>query len=140
MHTIKITFNLLFEYQCTSGKFIRLPNRIESKKIDSVARIESNRNFFLPELEYSNMAQLMPLPLTVSCFCKIQTGFTFLVPAHSGSPGQRAVKWVCVCVCVRACVRACVCVCVFNPHSCFILFKLCFSCEIVFLFLDVDNI
>ena len=44
MHTIKITANLLFEYQCTSGKFIRLPNRIE--KIDSVARIELNRNFF----------------------------------------------------------------------------------------------
>ena len=40
MHTIKITLNLLFEYQCTSGKFIRLPNLIESKKIDSVARIE----------------------------------------------------------------------------------------------------
>jgi len=33
-------------------------------------------------------AQLMPLPLTVSCFSKIQTGFTFLVPAHPGSPGQ----------------------------------------------------
>jgi len=47
MHTIKITLNLLFEYQCTSGKFIRLPNRIE-KKIDSVARIESNGNFFCP--------------------------------------------------------------------------------------------
>ena len=45
MHTIKITPNLLFEYQCTSGKFIRLPNRIESKKIDSVARIESNLFF-----------------------------------------------------------------------------------------------
>jgi len=43
--------SLLFEYQCTSGKFIRLANRI--KKIDSVARIESNRNF-LPELECSN--------------------------------------------------------------------------------------
>jgi len=27
---------------------------------------------------------------------KIQTGFTFLVPAHPGSPGKRAVKWVCV--------------------------------------------
>jgi len=40
------------------------------------------------------MAQLMPLPLTVSCFSKIQIGFTFLVPAHPGSPGQRAVKWV----------------------------------------------
>ena len=35
-----------------------------------------------------HMAQLMPLPLTVSCFSKIQIGFTFLVPAHPGSPGQ----------------------------------------------------
>ena len=51
-----------------------------------------------------HMAQLMPLPLTVSCFSKIQIGFTFLVLAYPGSPGQRAVKWVCVCVCVRACV------------------------------------
>ena len=50
-----------------------------------------------------HMAQLMPLPLTVSCFSKIQIGFTFLVPAHLGSPGQRAVKRVCVCM------RACVC-------------------------------
>jgi len=47
-----------------------------------------------------HMAQLMPLPLTVSCFSKIQIGFTFLVPVHLGSPGQRAVKRVCVCVCV----------------------------------------
>ena len=38
------------------------------------------------------MAQLMPLPLTVSCFSKIQIGLTFLVPAHPGSPGQRPVK------------------------------------------------
>ena len=50
-----------------------------------------------------HMAQLMPLPLTVSCFSKIQIGFTFLVPAHPGSPGQRAVKRVCVCVCVHKC-------------------------------------
>ena len=49
-----------------------------------------------------HMAQLMPLPLTVSCFSKIQIGFAFLVPAHPGSPGKRAVK--------RVCVRACVCV------------------------------
>jgi len=47
-----------------------------------------------------HMAQLMPLPPTVSCFSKIQIGFTFLIPADSGSPGQRAVKRVCVCVCV----------------------------------------
>jgi len=43
-----------------------------------------------------HMAQLMPLSLTVSCFSKIQIGFTFLVPAHLGSLGQRAVKRVCV--------------------------------------------
>jgi len=40
MHTIKITPNLLSEYQCTGGKFIRLPNRIET---------------FLPELECSSL-------------------------------------------------------------------------------------
>ena len=55
-----------------------------------------------------HMSQLMPLPLTVSCFSKIQIGFTFLVPAHPGSPGQTAVKRVCVCVCVCALVEYCV--------------------------------
>ena len=62
-----------------------------------------------------HIAQLMPLPLIVSCFSKIEISFTFLVLAHPGSPGKKAVKRVCVCVCacVRACVRACVCVCVF---------------------------
>ena len=45
-----------------------------------------------------HMAQLTPMPLTVSCSSKIQIGFTFLVPAHLGSPGKRAVKRVCVCV------------------------------------------
>jgi len=45
----------------------------------------------------SHMAQLMPLSLTVSCFSKIQIDFSFLVLAHPGSPGQRAVKQVCVC-------------------------------------------
>jgi len=44
-----------------------------------------------------HMAQLMSLPLTVSCFNKIQIGFAFLVPAHPGSPGKMAVKRVCVC-------------------------------------------
>ena len=43
------------------------------------------------------MAQLMPLPLTVCCFSKIQISFTFLVPA-SGSPGKRAVKRAYVCM------------------------------------------
>jgi len=44
------------------------------------------------------MAQLMPLPLTVCCFSKIQIGFTFLVPAYPGSSGQRTVKRVYVCI------------------------------------------
>ena len=43
-------------------------------------------------------AQLMPLPLTASSFSKIQIGFIFLVPADPGSPGQRAVKRVYVCM------------------------------------------
>ena len=42
-----------------------------------------------------HMAQLVPLPLTVPCFSKIQIGFTFLVPADPGSP-RHAVKRVCV--------------------------------------------
>jgi len=54
-----------------------------------------------------HMAQLMPLPLTVSCFSKIQIGCTFLVAAHLGSPGKRAIKRVCVCVCV----------CIFRFHK-----------------------
>ena len=41
-----------------------------------------------------HMAQLMPLPLTVSCSSKIQIGFTFLVPAYPGYPGKEAVKWL----------------------------------------------
>ena len=50
--------------------------------------------------------QLMPLPLTVSCYSKIQIGFTFLVLAHPGSPGKRAVKWVCACVCNDASIHS----------------------------------
>ena len=45
---------------------------------------------------YLHTVEPMPLPLTVSCFSKIQIGFTFLVPAHPGSPGQRSVERVCV--------------------------------------------
>jgi len=40
-----------------------------------------------------HMAQLMPLSLAS---VKSRLVFTFLVPAHPGSPGQRAVKRVCV--------------------------------------------
>jgi len=39
-----------------------------------------------------HMVQMVPLPAAVSCFSKIQIGFTFL--AHTGSPGQRAIKWL----------------------------------------------
>ena len=46
-----------------------------------------------------HMAQLMSLPLTVSCFSTIQIGFNFVVPTHPGSPGQRAV---CVCAVIIA--------------------------------------
>jgi len=48
-----------------------------------------------------HVAQLMPLPLTVSCVSKIQIGFTFLVSAHPGSPGKRPLNecaYVCVCL------------------------------------------
>ena len=55
-----------------------------------------------------HLAQLMPLPLTVSCVSKIQIGFTFLVPAHPGSPGKRAVKRACACVASRVDTAACV--------------------------------
>jgi len=40
---------------------------------------------------------------SLSCFSKIQIGFTFLVPAHLGSPGKGPLN-------------RCVCVCAFPPH------------------------
>jgi len=43
-------------------------------------------------------ALLMPLPPSTSCFSKIQIGFTVLVLAHLGRPGQRVIEWVCVCI------------------------------------------
>ena len=73
-----------------------------------------------------HMAQLMPLPLTVSCYSKIQIGFTFLVLAHPGSPRKRAVKWVCVCVPLLYTV---------------IMFAFCFFCvSVLFLVVVVRNI
>ena len=54
----------------------------------------------------------MPLPLTVSCFIKIQIDITFLVLAYLLRPGKRVVICVCVCVCVCVCTHVCVCVCV----------------------------
>jgi len=50
-----------------------------------------------------HMAQLMPLPLTVSCFSKIQIGITFLVPTIQVVPDKGTLN-------VRACVRVCVCI------------------------------
>jgi len=46
----------------------------------------------------------MPLPLTVSCFSKIQISFTFLVLAHLDSPGKKPLN-------------GCACVCVFRPGN-----------------------
>ena len=64
-----------------------------------------------------HMVQPMPLPLTVSCFTRIQIGFTFLVLAHPGSPGQRAIKRVCVCVCVVRKNDNGLVICVFRPAA-----------------------
>jgi len=47
-----------------------------------------------------HMAQLMPLPLTVSCSSKIQIGFTFLVPAYPDCPGKEADKWLLLLLCL----------------------------------------
>ena len=47
-----------------------------------------------------HVAQMMPLPLTVSCFSKIQISFTFLELAHLGSPGKGPLNG-CMCV-IRA--------------------------------------
>ena len=52
-----------------------------------------------------HMAQLLPLPLTDTCFSKIQIGFTFLVPAHLGSPGKGPLNG-CVCVGVSWLLRS----------------------------------
>ena len=48
---------------------------------------------------------LMPLPLTVTCFSKIQIGFTFLVPAHLGSPGKGQLNGCVLCVCYKSVKR-----------------------------------
>ena len=59
-----------------------------------------------------HMAQLMPPPLTVSCFSKIQICFTVLVAAYLGSPRKRVVKRVCVCVYLSFIVLGLMCHCV----------------------------
>jgi len=90
-------------------------------KLSALIQLENNditqlrgdwRNIMLARRRYSSgcrcsSLQLMPLPLTVSCFSKIQIGFTFLVTADPGIPGKRAVKRVCVCVWVYLQVAVC---------------------------------
>jgi len=58
-----------------------------------------------------HMAQPMPLPLTVSCFSKIQIGFTFLVLATRVVPDKGPLDRVCVCVCVCVCLTVSVIAC-----------------------------
>ena len=85
-----------------------------------------------------HMAQLMSLLLTVSCFSKIQIGFTFLVPAHLGSPGQRAIKRVCVCVC-----NICMIFVQSNAASCEITLSVIINvvcCGLQDLFTDVQHV
>ena len=72
------------------------------------------------------MAQLMPVPLTVSCFSKIQICFTFLVPAHPGSPRKGSLNG---CVCARA--RVCVCA---RARACVIMLFLNIGDIYLFLF------
>ena len=67
------------------------------------------------EMQTCILIHLMPLPLT--CFRKIQIGFTFLVPAHPGSPRQRAVKRVSVCVAVPLCHCECLLLVFQNTHT-----------------------
>ena len=51
-----------------------------------------------------HMAQLMPLPLTVSCFSKIKIGCTFLVHLLTRVVPDKEPLNGCVCVCVCVCV------------------------------------
>ena len=52
-----------------------------------------------------HMVRLMPLPPTVSCFSVIQLGFTFLLLAYPGSPGQRAIKWMLLLLIIHTGIR-----------------------------------
>jgi len=60
-----------------------------------------------------HMAQLMQLPLTVSCcFSKIQIGSTFFASAHLGSPGKGPLngcvcKYILISVTFTICQRSC---------------------------------
>jgi len=105
------------------------------------------------------MAQLMPLPLTVSCFSKIQVGFTFWYWLTQVVPDNGPLNGcVCVCVCVCSChylvcllVRCCVpvleiainslCICHFfsemEQSPSYFLSSFCFICELDDVLLNV---
>ena len=83
MHTIKITPNLLFESQRTSGKFIRLPNRID--KNNSVTKIESK--LFWHELECSNTDS------ESRRYCCYHHSIICRSPGGGTRPSQRAARY-----------------------------------------------
>jgi len=65
----------------------RLTRRTDIQWIDAVDHVWGGVVAWLSVWSEVHTAQLMPLPAdatarTVSCFSKIQIGFTFLVPAH----------------------------------------------------------
>jgi len=107
----------MYLYTADEGGLNLISMMVESFAFSALTRLGSRRGIRPVKTECSgagvvislqlgadlHMAQLMPLPLTVSCFSKIQIVFTFLVPAQPGSPVKRAVKRVCVCVCVCVC-------------------------------------
>jgi len=66
-----------------------------------------------------HMAQMMPLPLTVSCFSINQIGITFLVQAHSDSPGENPEGRKTVVVVVVVMFTAVKCMCLVVPKLCF---------------------
>jgi len=86
MHTIKITPNLLFEYQRTSGKFIKLPNRIES-----------NRNFFSPNWNALNSSRGRCAQLWHYSACSFPTlcaHFRLLDPHRRHDPFTSLFHWL----------------------------------------------
>ena len=103
VHVFQTVFGHLFAFSALTLLVGRQEGHPACKKTE---RWGTGMVVYLERNADLHMAQRMPLPLTVSCFSKVQFGFTYLVPAHPGSPGQRAVKRVCVCVCVCVCVMA----------------------------------
>jgi len=78
MHTIKITHNLLLEYQRTSDKFIRLLNRIEKNQFGGENRIKT---FFYP-----NWNALLPSTTFTDTHTHTHTRLTALFRDYAGEP------------------------------------------------------